>query len=194
MKKTLLAVLLATSTMAMAEEAKPAKTGHYFGIKFETQNGQNGTIDANTYGLVFGKHINSWLDGEIAARISDQDQAGHNDNNTRAEVALIPKYKLTEDLTLFTRGGVGYRADGSDNNSYWTVEPGVKYALTSKVGLTTSVRFRDAFDTDNNQSDRTYKVGASYSLTDDTSIETAYRWKRGDGEYNAIGVGLKYEF
>jgi len=74
------------------------------------------------------------------------------------------------------------------------MSPGVKYKINQDLNIGTSIRFRNSYDTSHEQSDRTYAIKLDKKLFQDYTLSTRYRIKRGDSEYNAIGVGLKYEF
>lgn len=189
-KTSAIAILLAlVSTVSIAQETK--STGHYMGIKWESQDGKSGGVDANTYGLTLGKKLSDNLSAEIYTRIKDADNTT---NDTRLEGAVIGTMPLAGTLSAYARVGAGEKFVSGDNYGYWTAEPGIKLGLTDSLSVKTGVRFRDSFNRDHNQSDRTYRVGLDYKLTSNTSIDATYRMKRGDGEYDAVGVGYKVSF
>ena len=192
-KHTLAAILVATlSSAAFAGgEAAPQKSGHYMGIKWESQDGKSGGVDANTYGLTLGKKLSDNLSAEIYTRIKDADNTT---NNTRLEGAVIGTMPLAGTLSAYARVGVGEKFVSGDNYSYWTAEPGLKLGLTDDLSVKAGVRWRDSFQTNHNQWDRTYKLGVGYKLTANTAVGVDYKVKRGDSEYDAVGVGYKVSF
>lgn len=189
MKKLALAVLLATSLTAVAEE-KQERKGYYVDLKLTMEDSKTGA-DANKYGMTFGKHVYDWLDAEIYTRIKDKDD---NTNDTKIEGAVIPKLKLTDNLSAYARLGVGEKFKANDDFGYWTAEPGLKYKLNSDWSVKAGVRFRDSFQTSHNANDTTYKAGVSYKLASDTSLGLGYSHKTGDSKADEFGLSLKFEF
>ena len=192
MKKIALAVMLATATQVYAE-TKQERKGYFYGIRWENQDGVNGGRDANTYGMQFGKHVNSWLDLSVSTRVKDTTE-GVNSNDTRLEAGAKLKHKLSDKWSTSLYLGAGDKYVKNDNHSYWVVTPGVKYKINDKWSVGTSVRFRDSFDTANQQQDTTYATKVGYKIADDITLDARYRIKRGDSDYNAFGFGLTFEF
>jgi opacity protein-like surface antigen len=193
MKKIALAVLLATTATATWAETKQERKGYFYGIRWENQDGVNGGRDANTYGMKFGKHVNSWLDLSVSTRVKDTTE-GVESNDTRLEAGVKFKHKINQRWSTSLYLGSGDKYVKNDNHSYWVVTPGVKYKIDDKWSLGTSVRFRDSYDTDNQQQDTTYAAKVGYKIADDTTLDFRYRIKRGDSDYNAWGFGLNFEF
>jgi opacity protein-like surface antigen len=190
-KSILIAALISTTTLAYAE--KTERKGYFYGIRFESQDGI-GSADANTYGMKFGKHIAPWMDLSVSTRVKDKNEAGSNGNDTRLEAGVKFKQKLSDRWSSSLYLGVGDKYVKNDNFSYWVVTPGVKYKINDKWSLGTSVRWRDSYQTDHQQNDTTYAVKLGYKIDPDTTIDLRYRQKRGDSDYNAIGMGLTFEF
>jgi len=197
LKQIVLATLVATSLNVMADnheqEKKEERKGYFYGIRFETQDAKGGT-DANTYGMKFGKHVTPWLDLSVSTRVKDKNESGNNGNDTRLEAGAKLKHKLDNDWSTSLYLGAGDKYVSGDNYSYWVVTPGIKYKLNDDWAIGTSVRFRDSFQTSHQQNDTTYAVKLDYKLTDDITLDTRYRMKRGDSDYDAIGMGLNFEF
>jgi len=189
MKKIILAILLAMSTQVYAQTERQ---GYFYGFRFETQDAKGGT-DANTYGMKFGKHVTPWLDLSVSTRVKDK-QGPSNGNDTRLEVGGKLKHKLNQDWSTSLYLGTGEKFVKEDNFGYWAITPGVKYKINQDWTVGSSVRFRNSYDTSHNQKDTTYAVKLGYKLTSDITLDTRYRVKRGDSDYNALGVGLTFEF
>ena len=188
MKKiVVLLTLLTVSTLALAD-----KKGYFYGVKFDHKNSIGGT-DANTFGVEFGKHVYDWLDVKVATNYTDKEGRSKG-NSYRLEAGPKFKYKLNKDWSTSLFLATGQKFVKDDDYGYWVVTPGVKYKINQDWSVGTSVRFRNSYDTSHNQSDRTYAVKLGYKITPDVSVSTRYRMKRGDSEYNAIGVGFKFEF
>ena len=183
----MIVLLMTVSTLALAD-----KKGYFYGVKFDHKNSIGGT-DANTYGMEFGKHVYDWLDIKVSTNYTDKEGRSKG-NSYRLEAGPQFKYKINDtwSSSLFLATGKKFVKD--DDYGYWVVTPGVKYKINQDWSLGTSVRFRNSYDTSHNQSDRTYAVKLGYKLTPDVEVSTRYRIKRGDSEYNAIGVGFKFKF
>ena len=188
MKKiVVLLTLLTMSTLALAD-----KKGYFYGVKFDHKNSIGGT-DANTFGVEFGKHVYDWLDVKVATNYTDKEGRSKG-NSYRLEAGPKFKHKLNQDWSSSLYIATGQKFVKDDDYGYWVVTPGVKYKINQDWSVGTSVRFRNSYDTSYNQSDRTYAVKLGYKITPDVTVSTRYRMKRGDSEYNAIGLGLKFEF
>jgi outer membrane autotransporter protein len=186
MSKFLLAVLLAVSAVSAIAE------GNYASVKAELRNGRDDTQDANVFSLTAGQNINKYLDAEVYTRVKSDDD---NTNNTRVEGAVIGKLPLDYyGLSLYTRGAIGSKLNGSDNHQYWSIEPGVNLAVTSDLSLKAGLRFRDAFTTSNNDSTRTYRIGADYAITKASTVSVGYDRQNGDSKYDTLGVGYGVKF
>jgi hypothetical protein len=191
--KVFLTLAIASASTQPFAETKSDRKGYFYGIRFETQDGVNGGRDANTYGMQFGKHVNSWLDLSVSTRVKDTTE-GVNSNDTRLETGAKLKHKLSGKWSTSLYLGAGDKYVKNDNHSYWVVTPGVKYKIDDKWSVGTSVRFRDSFDTANQQQDTTYAAKVGYKIDDDITLDARYRIKRGDSDYNAFGFGLTFEF
>ena len=97
-------------------------------------------------------------------------------------------------VSLYARGGAGYKLTRDKSHEYWHIEPGLKYKLNDVWSVKGGVRFRDSFDSIYEQSDITYKAGISYKLDKNNSISIGSKYERGDSQYNAIGVSYKVNF
>ena len=187
---SLLFIILSTTLFA---GEKNDRKGYFYGIRFESQDGI-GSADANTYGMTFGKHITSWMDLSVSTRVKDNNDFENNGNDTRLEAGVKFKQKLSQNWSSSLYLASGDKYVKNDNFSYWVITPGVKYKINDKWSLGTSVRWRDSYQTDHQQNDTTYAVKLGYKIDPDTTIDLRYRQKRGDSDYNAIGMGLTFEF
>ncbi|MDC1281541.1 porin family protein [Methylophilaceae bacterium] len=189
MKKIItVAIAVALTLPLQAEE----KQGYFYGVRFESQDAKGGS-DAMTYGMQFGKHVNDWLDLSISTRLKDQNE-GANGNDTRLEAGAKLKHKLNTNWSTSLYLGTGEKYVTNNNYGYWAITPGLKYKINQDWSVGTSVRFRDSYDTSHKQKDTTYAVKLGYKLADDITLDTRFRVKRGDSDYDAIGMGLTFEF
>jgi len=187
MKKIIAIAILTLSTSVSAE-----KQGYFYGIRFESQDAKGGT-DAMTYGMKFGKNVYDWLDVSVSTRLKDQNEESNN-NDTRLEAGIKLKHKLNSDWSTSLYLGSGEKYVNNNNFGYWVTTPGIKYKINSDWSIGTSVRFRDSYNTSYQQNDTTYAVKLGYKIADDITLDTRYRIKRGDGPYDAVGMGLTFNF
>ena len=178
-----LAILLAF-LLTSCHEANADKKGYFYGIKFDHKNSAN----ANTFGVDYGKHVYDWLDVKVSTN--------HTDKKDTSMLAIGPKfkYKINENWSSSLHLATGQKFVKDDDFGYWVMTPGVKYKINQDWSVGSSVRFRDSYDAKLEQSDTTYSIKLDTKLFQDYTLSTRYRMKRGDSEYNAIGIGLKYEF
>jgi hypothetical protein len=192
LKQIVLATLVATSLNVMAdnhEQKAKEKKDYYIGFGGTFEDNKDGS-DAYKGSIKFGKQWNDWFATELYTRLKKKD-AGSSDQ--RVEVAAIPSYKLTDDLSAYTRLSLGEKYDPTEHYSYWGIEPGVKYKLNSDWSIKTGVRFRDAWG-EEGQKDITYKAGLGYKLTDDTSVSFNYAEKHRDKDTQEFGIGYTIKF
>tara|TARA_A100001515_G_scaffold44314_1_gene34885 strand:- start:261 stop:818 length:558 start_codon:yes stop_codon:yes gene_type:complete len=156
------------------------------------QDGLNGSNDAKEYGLTVGRKLNDFFAAEVKTRTKLKDQSTGNDQ--RAEFALIGSVKLHDRIKMYTRAGAGRKFTRNKDHGYWHAEPGFSFKLTDTWSFKTGIRFRDSFDPIYEQSDITYKFGFGYKIDDQNSLSIGSKIKRGDSQYNSIGIGYKYKF
>jgi hypothetical protein len=183
MKK--LTILLASFLLIACHEANADKKGYFYGVKFDHKDSKT---DSNTIGVEYGKHVYDWLDVKISTNHTDRK------DTSRLELGPKLKHKLNQDWSSSLYMATGQKFVKDDDFGYWVMSPGVKYKINQDLNIGTSIRFRNSYDTSHEQSDRTYAIKLDKKLFQDYTLSTRYRMKRGDSEYNAIGVGLKYEF
>ena len=174
-----LLLLTLTPTLSLAD-----KKGYFYGVKFDHKDSKT---DSNTLGVEYGKHIHDCLDIKVSTNHTDKK------DTSRFEIGPKFKHKFNKDWSSSLYVAIGQKFTTYDNNSYWVMTPGIKKKINEDWSLGTSIRFRDSVDTSLEQSDRTYGIKLVKHWQDFT-VSTRYRMKRGDSNYNAIGVGLKYEF
>ena len=167
-------------------------SGYYAKFGYGLQDGLNGGNNASEYGLTVGKKLNDVFSAEVKTRLKVKD--GSTGNDQRAEFALIASKKIVGPVSFYTRGGAGFKLTRNKSHEYWHIEPGLKYKLSNKWSIKGGVRFRDSFDPIYEQSDITYKFGFGYKIDDQNSLSIGSKIKRGDSQYNSIGIGYKYKF
>ena len=178
-----LAILLAF-LLTSCHEANADKKGYFYGIKFDHKNSAN----ANTFGVDYGKHVYDWLDIKVSTNHTDKK------DTSRLEIGPKFKYKINENLSSSLHLATGQKFVKDDDFGYWVMTPEVKYKINQDWSVGSSIRFRDSYDAKLEQNDTTYSIKLDTKLFQDYTLSTRYRMKRGDSEYNAIGIGLKYEF
>lgn len=170
-------------------EAKSDKKGYYigFGTAFEDNKKD---VDAYKGSIKFGKHWNDSFATELYTRIRHNNGAS---SNQRIEVAAIPSYKLTDDLSTYIRASVGEKYESSNHFTYWGLEPGVKYNLDDDWSVKTGVRFRNAWG-ESGQHDVTYKADLGYKLENDNTVSLGYAKRDRDANSDEIILGYTINF
>ena len=170
-----------------------AVAADYFSeIRFEDRAGRNSLSDSETYGIAFGKYINSNFEVDIFTR-KKYPHSGF--SNSRVEIGAKYKNKLNENLSFFSRVAVGKKYLHTDNYNYWNIENGLKLNISEKIDGVVSLRFRESFNQDKwNEFDRTYKVGLVYKISDVYSFTTNFNHARGESQFDSIGLNFKVNF
>ncbi len=189
MKKFILTVLLAISIPTSAGDGRNAIQFAYalrdtVGAQSENPNRQGVNIK---YTRKFTDAI-SWDLGQEyrTERFNKED----GNSSTRLDTGLTYQIPLTQTVSLYTRGGIGYKITTSDDNTYYSVEPGVKFQVTQPLNLRMSWRYRDSFNDQIKDQTHTVRFGAEYAL-DKNSVITA-NLDRFYGDSEAIGYTFGY--
>jgi hypothetical protein len=95
-------------------------------------------------------------------------------------------YKLTNDLKVGLRLGVGERFTQSSDYSFYTIEPMVQYNITNDWNVNALYRYRNSFDQTKNYQTDTYKIGTSYKVTPNDELGFKYSMKYGDSRANGV--------
>ena len=103
--------------------------GYYAKLGYGLQDGLNGGKNASEYGLTVGKKLNDVFSAEIKTRLKVKDSSTSNDQ--RAEFALIGSKKVYGKLSMYTRGGAGYKFTRDKSHEYWHIEPCLLYTSPS---------------------------------------------------------------
>ena len=192
MKKTLIAAILATLTISAQADQPVTTTDSFIHGQYVFRDSIASDKDnPNRQGinLTVGKNIGYGvtLDGGVQVRNENGD-AGRDD--TRLETGATYQYGLTQALTLYTRGALGYRLTNQDDSTYYSVEPGVRYQVTPELNLRAGYRYRTAFDDSVFFKSNTVRVGAEYAFSKTQSLTAGIDRFYGDSE--TLGVNLGY--
>lgn len=161
-------------------------------IRFEDRAGRNSLSDSETYGIAFGKYINTNFEIDIFTR-KKYPHSGI--SNSRVEIGAKYKNRLNENLSFFSRVAIGKKYLHADNYSYWNIENGLKFSINKKLDGIASLRFRESFNQEKwNEFDRTYKMGLIYKISDVYSLTTNFNHARGESQFDSIGLNFKVNF
>lgn len=206
MIKNLLAVLAVVTFVTPAFADKTIKKGNpntcvqyencidmYLKYSLAGRAGTKDTADSTAMGLTVGLDLNDWVSTELYTRQA-WNTSGAESNDSKVEGAFVFSQPLIwQGVKAQNRVGLGEKFTGTDKFVYWTLEPGLKFQLTDEFNLKTSIRFRDAFDSSHNAQDTTYKVGFGYKFMPSFELGMGVDIKRGDSDYNSLGISIKYD-
>lgn len=193
MKKFLLAVILATTafTAQAAEEAKNFVHGQY--TFRDTIAGQSDNPNRQGVNLTVGRNIGYGI--TLDANSQFRNENGKNGaDTTRLETGATYQLPLTQDISFYTRGAVGYKLTDADDFTYYSVEPGVKFQLTQPLNVRVGYRYRDAFNDNILDKTNTVRVGAEYAFTNTQSATLGFDRAYGDSEFFGVNIGYAVKF
>lgn len=117
----------------------------------------------------------------------------NNPIDAKIEARIKKEFKITDDLMVGLRLGLGERY-GNQDFSFYTIEPSVGYKLTQAWSVNASYRYRDSFNKSNNFNTDTYKVGTSYKITPENEVGVRYFQKYGDARTNGFEMVYSHGF
>lgn len=192
MKKILLAVaLLSASFGAFAEDAKNFVHGQY--VFRDTIAGQSDNPNRQGVNLTVGRNIGYGITLDANSQFRNENGKDGNDT-TRLESGATYQYAIHKDISVYTRGAVGYKLTDNDDFTYYSVEPGVKAQLTTNLAVKAGYRYRTAFNDSIADKTNTVRVGAEYALDKTQSVTLGVDRAYGDSEFVGVNVGYAVKF
>lgn len=189
MKKFILVLaLMLGSTLAQAESFVH---GQY--TFRDTTAGQSGEPNRQGVNLTVGHRFNNGIVLDAGTQFRQENGAGGKDS-TRLETGLSYNLPVTEAVSLYTRGALGYKVTDADDSTYYSVEPGIKYQLASDFSLRAGYRYRDAFNSNIHDKTNTVRLGAEYNLNKTNVVTLGLDRAYGDSEFIGVNVGYAVKF
>jgi hypothetical protein len=196
MKKTLIATLIAGlsfGTVAMAEDGKNFAHIQY---TFRDTIADN-KADTNRQGVNFtiGRKVLDNLTIDLGEQFRTErlnNDAGV--STTRLETGATYSYNLLPAVSLYTRGGLGYKVTSNQDYTYYSVEPGVRYSVTDAVAVNVGYRFRDAFSDAYVEKTNTVRFGASYAIAKDQALTLGIDRSYGASDFIGYNAGYMIKF
>lgn len=195
MKKFLLVMALAASVNVQA--AQPVETTNSFihGQYTFRDSIAGQSDDANRQGvnLTVGKNIGYGitLDGGVQVR-NENGTAGR--DTTRLESGATYQFGLTQGLTFYTRGALGYKLTDQEDSTYYSVEPGIRFQVLPALNLRAGYRYRTAFNDSIFDKTNTVRVGAEYDINKNNTLTLGLDRFYGDTEALGVNVGYAVKF
>jgi len=192
MKKTLIAAILATlSISAQADQPITSPDSFIHGQYTFRDSIASDKDQPNRQGinLTVGRNIGYGiqLDGGVQVR-NENGFSGR--DTTRLETGATYQFGLTQDVTLYTRGALGYKLTDQEDSTYYSIEPGIRFQATPALNLRAGYRYRTAFSDSIFDKTNTVRLGAEYSLSKTQSLTAGVDRFYGDNE--TLGVNLGY--
>lgn len=192
MNKFLLALLLALS-------ATPAFAEHNFvHLQYTVRDtvGSN-SQDTNRQGVNFtvGRQVANNLTVDFGEQFRTE-KLNNNDgvSTTRIESGVTYAYGLTNGISLYTRGGLGYKFNADSDYSYYSIEPGAKLDLANGFLVKAGYRFRDSFNNSYNEQTDTVRLGAEYALAKNQTVTLGIDRSYGASEFIGYNLGYLVKF
>lgn len=196
MKKSLIATLLAGlafSSMAMAEDLK--NFAHIQYTFRDTIADDKGNPNRQGVNFTIGRKVLDNLTIDLGEQFrTERLNSDDGKSTTRLEAGATYTYGLTKDITLYTRGGLGYKVTSTDDYTYYSVEPGIKYSLTDALSVKAGYRFRDSFNDSKNEKTDTVRFGAEYAIAKDQSLTLGIDRSYGASDFIGYNAGYQIKF
>lgn len=196
MKKSLIATLIAGlsfGTVAMAEDAK-----NFAHIQYTFRDTvSDNKADPNRQGVNFtiGRKVLDNLTIDLGEQFrTERLNSDNGTSTTRLEAGATYSYNLLPAVSLYTRGGLGYKITSTNDYTYYSVEPGIKYALTDTLAVKAGYRFRDAFSDAYNEKTNTVRFGAEYAIAKDQALTLGIDRSYGASDFIGYNAGYMIKF
>jgi opacity protein-like surface antigen len=196
MKKTLIATLIAGLSFGTVALAEDGKNFAHIQYTFRDTIADN-KADTNRQGVNFtlGRRVLDNLTIDLGEQF--RTERLNNDNGvstTRLETGATYSYNLLPAVSLYTRGGLGYKVTSNQDYTYYSVEPGVRYSVTDAVSVKAGYRFRDAFNDTYNEKTNTVRFGAEYALAKDQALTLGIDRSYGASDFIGYNAGYMIKF
>jgi hypothetical protein len=193
MKKILLAVFLTASVTATAGDGKNSIQFAY--ALRDTVGDQSENPNRQGINIKFSRKITdslTWDAGQEfrTERLNSEDGT----SSTRLDTGLSYQIPVTSAVSVYTRGGVGYKFTTNDDNTYYSVEPGIKLQVTDPLNIRFAWRYRDSFNDRINDQTHTVRFGAEYALSKESVLTANIDRFYGDSEAIGYTVGYVIKF
>jgi opacity protein-like surface antigen len=196
MKKTLIATLIAGlsfGTVAMAEDGK--NFAHIQYTFRDTIADDKAAPNRQGVNFTIGRKVLDNLTIDLGEQF--RTERLNNDNGvstTRLETGATYSYNLLPAVSLYTRGGLGYKVTSNQDYTYYSVEPGIKYALTDTLAVKAGYRFRDAFSDAYVEKTNTVRFGAEYAVAKDQALTLGIDRSYGASDFIGYNAGYMIKF
>jgi hypothetical protein len=196
MKKTLIATLIAGLSFGTVALAEDGKNFAHIQYTFRDTIADN-KADTNRQGVNFtlGRRVLDNLTIDLGEQF--RTERLNNDNGvstTRLETGATYSYNLLPAVSLYTRGGLGYKVTSNQDYTYYSVEPGVRYSVTDAVAVNVGYRFRDAFSDAYVEKTNTVRFGASYAIAKDQALTLGIDRSYGASDFIGYNAGYMIKF
>ena len=196
MKKTLIASLLAGLAFSTAALAEDAKNFAHIQYTFRDAVSDN-KADPNRQGVNFtiGRRVLDNLTIDLGEQFrTERLNSDTGSSATRLEAGATYSYNLLPAVSLYTRGGLGYKITASDDYTYYSVEPGIRYAVTNDLAVRAGYRFRDAFSDSYVEKTNTVRFGAEYAIAKDQALTLGIDRSYGASDFIGYNAGYQVRF
>ena len=192
MNKLLVTLLLTLSTVAAAD------TGNTVGISYalrDTIASDKDNPNRQGINLSFAHKFNSNWAVDINEQFrTERLNSDDGKSSTRLEGGVTYTLPVTQDITFYTRAGLGYKFASSYDAAYYAIEPGIKFQVTQPLNVRVAYRYRNTFNDNIKDKTDTVRIGAEYNLTKEHVITAGIDRFYGDSEAIGYNIGYAYKF
>ena len=181
--------LIAIIALAFAGTAFAGGAGVVMEYDYDHGEGKDSGKNSNSVSIApYYKFGDNWT-ADIKLDTS-RDIGQTNGKNKEIKDSLMARirkdWKVTEDIKLGVRLGIGERFTQASDYSFYTIEPIAYYYITPDWNVNALYRYRNSFDQTKNYQTDTYKIGTSYKVTKEDEIGVKYVSKYGDSRSNGV--------
>lgn len=181
--------LVVITAVCFAAAANAGGAGVVMEYDYDHGEGKDSGKNSNALSVApYFKFGNNWTaDVKLDTSREIGEVKGKNKEIKDSVMARIRKdWKVTEDIKLGVRLGIGERFTQSSDYSFYTIEPLAYYYITSDWNVNALYRYRNSFDQTKNYQTDSYKLGTSYKITKEDEIGFKYVMKYGDSRANGF--------
>lgn len=180
--------ILATLLVMLSASAF-AGSGVVMEYSYDHGDGKDAGKNSNAVSIApYFKFGNNWTADVKLDTSRDTGQVGGKNKEIKDSIMgrIRKDYKITDDIKVGLRLGVGERFTQKADYSFYTIEPIAYYYITPDWNVNVLYRYRNAFNDVNNYQTDTWKFGTSYKVTPNDELGIKFTTKYGDSESKGV--------
>ena len=192
----LLTTLLATFSAQSAELVRAENNFIHGQYTFrDTVGGQSDETNRQGVNLTVGHKFTNNFSMDLGQQFrTEKLNSDNGENSNRLEAGATYSFALVPNVSVYTRGAIGYKFTEAQDFTYYSVEPGVNVNLTSALSARAGYRFRDSFSDTYFDKSNTVRAGVQYDLTKTSFVTAGIDRAYGDSEFIGYNFGYGVKF